>query len=184
MKKWHGCQGIGRPGGNRFVGESVTVRELPLVGAFPNSRLLTQDDQPWRVLFLVPGRKLTWVSPSGGFSSCLGGEGVARGERGFSDSFTTRLSLNNDTLFLWQSGFTPQAFLVAYFLTPIHSGCLLMANISPPRGFTLQTTFQHPAPMCTVASMSQSGLFTAVAQIVCIGVSLSSLPQNGCFTLL
>ena len=45
-------------------------------------------------------------------------------------------------------------------------------------------TFQPPAPMCTGGHMSQAVACRAVAQTICVGLSLSCLPQTGCCTLL
>ena len=56
------------------------------------------------------------------------------------------MSLNNGASLLWQSGFPPQAFPVADFLTPIPSVCLLTANSSPLTRFALQTPVPALSP--------------------------------------
>ena len=69
-------------------------------------------------------------------------------KRGCNGAPAVCISLNDSALLVWLSGFPPQAFLVADFLDPVLSGCLLESNSNPFPGSALQTPHQHPAPPC------------------------------------
>ena len=72
-------------------------------------------------------------------------------------------SVNNGALFLRWSWFPPQGFLVAEFITPIPSGCLLAVNSSPLPGFVLQIPLsctQHlSTPIDTCLRLGHVGLW-------------------------
>ena len=58
--------------------------------------------------------------------------------------------------------FCPQAFLVADFLPPIPSGCLLTPNSSPPPRLALQSPHSGTQPSCMLADMCIPGLSKSV----------------------
>ena len=55
---------------------------------------------------------------------------------------------------------------------------------SSPRVCSPIPTFQLSAPVCTGGHTFQSGVHRAVARTVCVGLTLSCLPQTGHFILL
>ena len=85
---------------------------------------------------------------------------------------------------LWQSGLPPQAFLVVELLTPLRLSPLSQQQ-SPPQVCSPNPTFWHPAPVCTCRHPSQAGAHRgAVARTICIGLTVSCLPQTSCRALL
>ena len=103
------------------------------------------------------------AGPSGGPSYLPGRWGLAYMERGCNGESTPFTSLNNGSSLLWWSRFPLQAFPVADFLTPIHSGCLLAANSSPLPVSALQTpcsSTQPPsAPVDTHLRVGHTGMW-------------------------
>ena len=55
---------------------------------------------------------------------------------------------------------------------------------SSPQVCSPEPMFQHPAPVHTSRHTSQAGACRAVARTICVGLTLSCLPQTGCCTLL
>ena len=51
----------------------------------------------------------------------------------------------------------------------------------PSLGLLLKPTFQHPAPLHTGRHPSQAETCRTVAQTICVGLTLSCLPQSGCW---
>ena len=128
----HSCLGCGSPGGNRCVGKTVDtgVRDLALGGDFASAR----EGQPWRGPFLAPR-----------------GAGASMwGERECNVFSTLCASINSGALLQWHSRFPPQTFLLADFLPPSPSGCLLTANSTPPTSFALLSPRSSSQPPCTL----------------------------------
>ena len=57
-------------------------------------------------------------------------------------------------------------------------------HLSPLWVCSPNATCQHPAPLCTRRCPTQAGVSRAVAQTICVGLTLSRLPQTGRCTLL
>ena len=75
-----------------------------------------------------------------------------------------------------------QTFPVVERLTPIPSGCLFTANSwSPPSVHSPNPTFQHPAPLLTRRHATQAGVSRAVAQTICLSLTLSCFPETCCY---
>ena len=87
------------------------------------------------------------------------------------------ISLRNGTLILCQAGFPLQAFLVADFLTPVPSGCLLASRSSSPCVCSPVSKSQHPASMPTVGHMFQARVLRNVTQTICVDLTLSFLSR-------
>ena len=89
------------------------------------------------------------------------------------------MSLSSGALFLWQSGFLPQAFLAVNFLLFTPSGCLLIANSTLPPEFCLQSpcsSFQPP--LWTGKHTPKSWVFRVLAQTICRSHSLLSVTDQ------
>ena len=120
---------------------------------------------------------------AGAFPNTRGGRGRCMG-REAAMAVLPCTSLNNGALILWQSGFPPQAFPVADFLTPIPSGCLLTANSSTLPSLLSKPHVPAPSPHLHWRHTSQPGACSrAVARTMCVSLTLSCLPQTSCCTL-
>ena len=82
-----------------------------------------------------------------------------------------------------QRGGTKGAFstiiIVAEPLTLVPSGCLLIANSNPLPEFALQTLHSSTQPLAHISGWGTQG----IAWTMCVGLTLSCLPQTGCCTL-
>lgn len=94
-------------------------------------------------------------------------------------------SFNNGTMLLWQSVFPPQIFSIKAQFTPLPSDYLLAASNSPFYRFAFQSphsSMQHF--MHNGRHISQAGVCRVVEWTICVGPTLSCVPQTCCFTLL
>lgn len=129
----------------------------------------------WRP-YLVFGCRFKRASLGGGLFWCPGyrGQHVGR-EAAIAASASTHDSIMAP----------PQAFFVADFLTP----CPLRLSLciqqqSSPQVCSPIPMFQLPDPVHTSRHISQAKARKAVAWTICVGLTLSCLPQTGHVTLL
>ena len=165
VRRWHDCLGWGKLWQRQVHGKARSHR---CNRSGPSAWWPAQEGQPSWGLFLAPGgtggwcmeREATMVAPPLQVTQqwCLASMAVWVSSRG----------------------------IPSYEYPPSHP-----LRLSPqsqqqsyPRVCCPMPMFQLSGSMCTSRHKSQSGACSAVVRTICVGLTLSCLPQTGCFTLL